>query len=247
MSKLLSVESLWEHGLCASNFEASWISKTWKKGVGNLSVEDFLDRSQNFARAVGKAQMQKVCRCLTECASNLTYFMRGKINARKLKTRLFGRLNPDDLVSKPRLRDSKRKRKPKRNLESRRGMQKRAKRAAVQQDQAEAAPAAVVTPPVVHQKRPTQTQTRCCSSMGMPPWPLVIVPSGFGYGLSVRLPGAGLLGRAPGYLAGSDGGVEPPKQRPLLPTPCFAGMGRQRSSITAEQLQSGEVKKDTGS
>ncbi|XP_037428540.1 protein HESO1-like isoform X3 [Triticum dicoccoides] len=38
MSKLLSVESLWEHGLCASNFEASWISKTWKKGVGNLSV-----------------------------------------------------------------------------------------------------------------------------------------------------------------------------------------------------------------
>nr|CAB3456579.1 unnamed protein product [Digitaria exilis] len=36
--QLLSAESLWEHGLCASNFEASWISKTWKKGVGNLSV-----------------------------------------------------------------------------------------------------------------------------------------------------------------------------------------------------------------
>ncbi|XP_051189823.1 uncharacterized protein [Lolium perenne] len=251
MSKLLSVESLWEHGLCASNFEASWISKTWKKGVGNLSVEDFLDRSQNFARAVGKAQMQKVCRCLTECASNLTYFMRGKINARKLKTCLFGRLNPDDLVSKPRLRDSKRKQNPKRNLESRRGMQKRAKRAAVQQeDQADAAPAAVVTPPVVQQQRPTQTPTptRCCSSVGMPSWPLVTVPSGFGYGLSVRLPGPGLLGRAPGYLAGSDGGVEPPRQGPLLPMACFARMGRQRSSITAEQLQSGEVKKkDTGS
>jgi hypothetical protein len=177
--------------------------------------------------------------------------MRGKINTRKLKTRLFGRLNPDDLVSKPRLRDSKRKRKPKRNLESRRGMQKRAKRAVQQEDQANAAPAAVVTAPVVQQQRPTQTQTqtqtRCCSSVGMPSWPLVTVPSSFGYGLSIRLPGPGLLGRAPGYLAGSDGGVEPPRQGPLLPTPCFARMGR-RSSITAEQLQSGEVKKkDTGS
>ncbi|BAF25902.1 Os09g0570600 [Oryza sativa Japonica Group] len=38
ISKLLSAESLWEHGLCASNFEASWISKTWKKGIGNLNV-----------------------------------------------------------------------------------------------------------------------------------------------------------------------------------------------------------------
>jgi hypothetical protein len=38
MSKLLSVEGLWEQGLCASNFEGSWIFKTWERGVGNLSV-----------------------------------------------------------------------------------------------------------------------------------------------------------------------------------------------------------------
>jgi len=38
MVKLVSVEGLWEQGLCASNFEGSWISKTWGKGVGNLSV-----------------------------------------------------------------------------------------------------------------------------------------------------------------------------------------------------------------
>ncbi|KAG8043026.1 hypothetical protein GUJ93_ZPchr0100g33248 [Zizania palustris] len=64
MSKLLSVERLWEQGLCASNFEGSWISKAWERGVGNLSVEDFLDRSQNFARSVGKVEMQKICECI---------------------------------------------------------------------------------------------------------------------------------------------------------------------------------------
>lgn len=36
--QLASVEGLWEQGLCASNFEGSWISKTWAKGVGNLNV-----------------------------------------------------------------------------------------------------------------------------------------------------------------------------------------------------------------
>ena len=86
-----------------------------------------MDRSQNFARAVGKAQMQKICRCLTDCASNLTDFMRGKIDAPKLKNRLFGRLNPDDLVSKPRLRCGKRKRKPKVSAESRYMIEKRIK------------------------------------------------------------------------------------------------------------------------
>ncbi|KAG8050241.1 hypothetical protein GUJ93_ZPchr0009g2002 [Zizania palustris] len=98
MSKLLSAESLWEHGLCASNFEASWISKTWKKGVGNLNVEDFLDRSQNFARSVGKKEMHKICKCLRDCALSLLDFMRGKLDTSKLKSLLFGRLNPDELA-----------------------------------------------------------------------------------------------------------------------------------------------------
>ena len=41
--QLVSVEGLFEQGLCASNFEGSWISKTWAKGVGNLNVS-----SMNF-------------------------------------------------------------------------------------------------------------------------------------------------------------------------------------------------------
>ncbi|KAM0828090.1 hypothetical protein ACQ4PT_067777 [Festuca glaucescens] len=179
-------------------------------------VEDFLDRSQNFARAVGKAQMQKICGCLTDCASNLTYFMRGKIDVPKLKNRLFGRLNPGDLVTKPRLRGGKRKRKQKLGLESRYRIQKRIKHAGQYEEPSHQAddtpdtiPAPVVTPPVL-QQRPTQTQ---CSSSGQSMrrpwwWPLVVIPSGFGYGLSVLLPpapraphpGPGILGRAPGDL-----------------------------------------------
>jgi len=76
-----------------------------------MQVEDFLDRSQNFARSVGKVQMQKICKCLRECALNLLDFMRGKMDIMKLRTLLFGRLSPDELGSKPRLEHVKRKRK----------------------------------------------------------------------------------------------------------------------------------------
>lgn len=41
--QLVSVEGLWEQGLCASNFEGSWISKTWAKGVGNLNVSSHMN------------------------------------------------------------------------------------------------------------------------------------------------------------------------------------------------------------
>ncbi|KAJ8461621.1 hypothetical protein OPV22_034547 [Ensete ventricosum] len=65
LSKLSSVERLWEHGLCASTCEGSWIcKKTWASGVGNMTVEDFLDQSENFARSVGEAGMQKIYRCI---------------------------------------------------------------------------------------------------------------------------------------------------------------------------------------
>ncbi|KAL5222339.1 hypothetical protein ABZP36_027052 [Zizania latifolia] len=101
MSKLLSVEGLWEQGLCASNFEGSWISKTWERGVGNLSVEDFLDRSQNFARSVGKVEMQKICECIRVTVLNLTEFFSGKIDAPKLKALLFRPVHQDEPVSNP--------------------------------------------------------------------------------------------------------------------------------------------------
>uniref|UniRef100_A0A0A9F9M2 Poly(A) RNA polymerase mitochondrial-like central palm domain-containing protein n=1 Tax=Arundo donax TaxID=35708 RepID=A0A0A9F9M2_ARUDO len=215
ISKLLSAESLWEHGLCASNFEASWISKTWKKGVGNLSVEDFLDRSQNFARSVGKVQMQKICKCLRDCALNLFDFMRGKIDTSKLKTILFGRLSPDALVSKPRFKHAKRKRKSQLNPERRYAFQKRAKHGVHDVQHANATNAtglltstpARVMPLVLHQ-RPTQFNTQIVHI----PWPCII-PSGFGYGLLLQMPvaplhGKGILGPPPGNLIPLNNGIQ---------------------------------------
>ncbi|XP_025984687.2 protein HESO1 isoform X3 [Glycine max] len=51
--KLASVENLWQKGFCASLYEGSWILKSWKCSY-SMSVEDFIDRSQNVARAVRK-------------------------------------------------------------------------------------------------------------------------------------------------------------------------------------------------
>ncbi|RLM60306.1 terminal uridylyltransferase 7-like isoform X2 [Panicum miliaceum] len=110
MIKLLSVEGLWEQGLCASNFEGSWISKTWGKGVGNLSVEDFLDQSQNFARCVGMGQMRTICECLRATVSDLSKFFMGKIAAPKLKALLSGPLNQVKPVTDPIQKTVKRKR-----------------------------------------------------------------------------------------------------------------------------------------
>ncbi|KAH0737905.1 hypothetical protein KY290_036610 [Solanum tuberosum] len=53
--KLLSIEKLWAKGLCASTYEASWLSKTW-----NSKVEDFTDRSQNVTRAFAKAKVKRL-------------------------------------------------------------------------------------------------------------------------------------------------------------------------------------------
>ncbi|XP_039817811.1 terminal uridylyltransferase 4-like isoform X4 [Panicum virgatum] len=109
MVKLVSVEGLWEQGLCASNFEGSWISKTWGKGVGNLSA-DFLDQSQNFARCVGMGQMQKICECLRATVSDLSKFFMGKTAAPKLKALSFEPLNQVKPVTDPIQKTVKRKR-----------------------------------------------------------------------------------------------------------------------------------------
>ncbi|XP_035816834.1 uncharacterized protein [Zea mays] len=200
--QLLSAESLWEHGLCASNFEASWISKTWKKGVGNLSVEDFLDRSQNFARSVGKVQMQKICKCLRECALNLLDFMRGKMDTTKLKTLLFGRLSPDELVSKPRLKHVKRKRNWERTPQGGRCvLQKSAKHAG----SATGSDSLPTPNKVLHHAlhyRVAGHQSSIHQFVPIIRWPRII-PSGFGYGLSLGIPsvaphlGKGILGKPP--------------------------------------------------
>ncbi|CAM0911612.1 unnamed protein product [Alopecurus aequalis] len=121
MSKLLAVEGLWEQGLCASNFDGFWISKTWDRGIGILSVEDFLDRSQNFARAVGKAEMQIICGCLRDSVSKLADFFKGNIDAPRLKILIFGALNQDVPVRHPSPKPGKNKRK----RESRHEMQQK--------------------------------------------------------------------------------------------------------------------------
>ncbi|KAM0834029.1 hypothetical protein ACQ4PT_063884 [Festuca glaucescens] len=113
MSKLLAVEGLWEHGLCASNFDGCWISKSWGRGIGSLTVEDFLDRSQNFARAVGKAELRTIRGCLRDTVSKLTDFFKGNIDAPTLKIRIFGALNQEDVLARypsPKPGKSKRKR-----------------------------------------------------------------------------------------------------------------------------------------
>ncbi|KAJ0966659.1 hypothetical protein J5N97_023576 [Dioscorea zingiberensis] len=90
LNKLSAVESLWQHGLCASIYEGSWICKKWKSRVGHMSVEDYLDRSENFARAVGKDEMQKIYICIRDSCDYLSSFMYGRLDAFMLKKSLFG-------------------------------------------------------------------------------------------------------------------------------------------------------------
>ncbi|WOL13304.1 protein HESO1 isoform X1 [Canna indica] len=90
LSKLSSVENLWQDGLCASIYEGSWIYKSWQSGIGNMNVEDFLDSSENFARSVGKEEMQTIYECIQGSLSNLSSFAVAQIEASKLKELLFG-------------------------------------------------------------------------------------------------------------------------------------------------------------
>lgn len=227
ISKLLSAEFLWEHGLCASNFEASWISKTWKKGAGNLSVEDFLDRSQNFARSVGKVQMQKICKCLRECALNLLDFMRGKMDTMKLRTLLFGRLSPDELVSKPRLGHVKRKRKWGLTPQGRCVFQKSAQHGGSATSSDSLPTANKVLPHALHYRVAGQ-HSSIHQFVPIIRWPRII-PSGFGYGLSLGIPlvaphlGKGILGKPPSNITplhrSSTQLVHIHQKGPLLRTP----------------------------
>ncbi|XP_068654522.1 protein HESO1-like [Aristolochia californica] len=91
LTKLSSVETLWTDGLCASTYEGSWILKKWESQDGNISVEDFLDRSQNIARAVGTVEMKKIYMCIHRSVYRILSFMRGYVQAPELKRFLFGK------------------------------------------------------------------------------------------------------------------------------------------------------------
>jgi hypothetical protein len=155
--------------------------------------------------------------------------MRGKIHISKLKTRLFEYLSPDELVSKPRLRHGKGKRKLKLSLESRYEFQKRAKRGAQHVEphshsnirNATGVPTPTTAKPMPHILYHSSTLSN--KQIVHIPW-LHIIPSGFGYGLSVPLPvdphcGKGILGPAPGNLSSLDIGIQQLQQHPLLSTP----------------------------
>ncbi|KAL3329277.1 hypothetical protein AABB24_036397 [Solanum stoloniferum] len=100
--KLLSVEKLWAKGLCASTYEASWLSKTWDSKVCCISVEDFTDRSQNVARAVGKGEVKRIYKCIQRTSEYISAFMDGLIEIPKLKSQLFGNAAPFQEVSETR-------------------------------------------------------------------------------------------------------------------------------------------------
>ncbi|KAJ1289046.1 hypothetical protein BS78_02G135300 [Paspalum vaginatum] len=224
ISKLLSGECLWEHGLCASNFEASWISKTWKKGVGNLSVEDFLDRSQNFARSVGKVQMQRICKCLRECSLNLLDFMRGRMDILKLKTLLFGGLSPDELVNKSCLKHGKRKREWRLRPQGGYVSQKRAKHGGNATISSDLLPTPDKVWPRMRHDQLAAQQSRNRQFVPIIQWPH-IVPSGFGYGLSLEFRsvarhfGKGILGRAPSNITPLSTQLVQRQQGPIFRTP----------------------------
>ncbi|XP_019200495.1 PREDICTED: uncharacterized protein LOC109194078 isoform X3 [Ipomoea nil] len=96
--KLLSVENLWCKGICASTYEGCWISKTWDFKVGCISVEDFTDRSQNVARAVGVKEVKKIYKCIHLSSQRISAFMEGRIEGSALNEYLFGQSGDSSLV-----------------------------------------------------------------------------------------------------------------------------------------------------
>ncbi|KNA07803.1 hypothetical protein SOVF_168490 [Spinacia oleracea] len=107
--KLESVESLWSRGLCASTYEGTWINKSWT-AAGHIRIEDFTDRSENTARAVKSANMNKIYSCIRRSLEQIKLFSEGKMNADMLKNLLFGKILPqtkkianvgDSKLSKP--------------------------------------------------------------------------------------------------------------------------------------------------
>lgn len=88
--KLSSVKNLWPKGLCASPYSGHWISKTWDTKIASMSVEDFTDRTQNVARAVGKSEVEEIYRCINVTVESLGFFMNNQIGESQLNESLFG-------------------------------------------------------------------------------------------------------------------------------------------------------------
>ncbi|XP_019168479.1 PREDICTED: protein HESO1-like [Ipomoea nil] len=88
---LSSVDELWFQGLCVSTYEGSWISKTWDNKVGCIKVEDFTDRSQNVARAVGESEMKRINECVNLSIERISDFLSCRMEGYALREFLFGK------------------------------------------------------------------------------------------------------------------------------------------------------------
>ncbi|KAK7316909.1 hypothetical protein RJT34_00714 [Clitoria ternatea] len=86
--KLASVEKLWQNGICVGLYEGSWIFKSWKR-LYAISVEDFIDRSQNVARAVGTTQVKAIYGCIHKSLDYLLQFLDGQGQGNNLVDVLF--------------------------------------------------------------------------------------------------------------------------------------------------------------
>ncbi|CAM0911609.1 unnamed protein product [Alopecurus aequalis] len=204
MSKLLAVEGLWEQGLCASNFHGFWISKSWDRGIGILSVEDFLDRSQNFARAVGKAEMQTICGCLRGTVSKLTDFFKGNIDAPTLKILIFGALDQDVPVRHPSPKPGKSKRK----MESRHEKQQKKGKHTAQPGRAANMVAPILPTPIVFMPPPPPVQ-QLYQFGPLPQHPMH--PPRYAYGLHSH-PAPHMIGQPQGGFIHSNPGIEQQQQ-----------------------------------
>ncbi|KAI7746598.1 hypothetical protein M8C21_010202 [Ambrosia artemisiifolia] len=87
---MASVEELWSKGLCASPYLGHWTSKTWNNKIAIMSVEDFVDQTENVARAVGKLEVNKIYDCIHLTIENFGLFMNVRIEELKLKESFFG-------------------------------------------------------------------------------------------------------------------------------------------------------------
>ncbi|XP_039003979.1 protein HESO1-like isoform X1 [Hibiscus syriacus] len=89
--KLVSVEQLWQKGLCVSLREGFWIYKAWDSEFCSIHVEDFTDQSQNVARAVGMQGFEKIHSSIHRSLHYLGAFSEGQMLGTNLKELLFGR------------------------------------------------------------------------------------------------------------------------------------------------------------
>ncbi|OIV98115.1 hypothetical protein TanjilG_25980 [Lupinus angustifolius] len=89
--KLALVENYWQKGFCASLYEGSWILKSWGRRSYSISIEDFTDRSENVARAVGTEEQKTIYTCIHNSLNQIKAFLNGQMQGIKLMSLLFGK------------------------------------------------------------------------------------------------------------------------------------------------------------